>query len=212
MNKYCVYRHVFPDGMIYIGACTNPKRRWGRGSGYFYDKNIYSMILNHGWANIKHEILFDNLSKVEAFEKESELIKKLKRETPLFCINKIVHTRLPPEVSDITRQKNRLSSVGRKQSKEFCNMIKELHTGNSYRKGATVSKETRKKISDSHLGIKAYNAKAVLQFTPDMQLIKEWDCIMDIQRELGFLNNAIVAHLKGKSTLSYGYIWRYKNG
>jgi hypothetical protein len=53
--------------------------------------------------------------------------------------------------------------------------------------------------------------KNVLQYSLNMDLIKEWDSVMDIQRSLSFCESAIRRCCYGKSKTSYGYIWRYAN-
>ena len=75
MDNYSVYKHTFPDGKVYIGISINPKTRWSRGHGYKNNKIMDKEIKNVGWENITHEILFENLSKEEANNKEKELIK-----------------------------------------------------------------------------------------------------------------------------------------
>ena len=75
-NKtYYVYKHTFPNKKIYIGITSlNPKNRWESGSGYAKQKFMHNAITKYGWNNIKHEILFINLTKEEAEQKEKELI------------------------------------------------------------------------------------------------------------------------------------------
>ena len=65
MDNYKIYKHTFPNGKVYIGLTSQePKKRWGSdGNGYYGQKYIYRAIKKYGWKNIKHEILFDNLSK-----------------------------------------------------------------------------------------------------------------------------------------------------
>ena len=75
MNNYNVYKHTFPDGKIYIGVSTNPLKRWSNGHGYYFNVELDKAIKEVGWENIKHEILFDRLSKEEAEQKEIELNK-----------------------------------------------------------------------------------------------------------------------------------------
>lgn len=64
---------------MYIGiTCQKPEYRWKNGKGYKNNCYFFRAILKHGWDNIKHEILFTNLTKEEACEKEMQLIKKYK--------------------------------------------------------------------------------------------------------------------------------------
>ena len=76
-NAYCVYMHTLKlDGRKYIGITKNsPKRRWQNGRGYRHNAYFGSAIEKYGWAAFKHEILFENLSQEQAFNKEKALIK-----------------------------------------------------------------------------------------------------------------------------------------
>lgn len=76
MNNYCVYKHTSPAGKIYIGITSKtPNKRWSNGYGYIKNTDFYSDIVKYGWDNFKHEILFTDLSQIEAWKKEKELIK-----------------------------------------------------------------------------------------------------------------------------------------
>ena len=78
-NKYIVYKHTTPRGKVYIGITGNTvERRWQNGRNYKNNKHFTNAIKKYGWDNIKHEILFDNLTKEQAEEKEILLIKKYK--------------------------------------------------------------------------------------------------------------------------------------
>ena len=52
-------------------------------------------------------------------------------------------------------------------------------------------------------------SKSVLQFTLENKFIKKWDCVMDIERELGIKSGAISNCCLGKSKTSGNYIWKY---
>ena len=54
-----------------------------------------------------------------------------------------------------------------------------------------------------------HNSKPVLMLSLEGVLINKFDSIMGAERKTGVLNNAIVAHLKGRSSQAGGYIWRY---
>ena len=85
---YIVYKHTSPSGKVYIGVTSlRPEERWGGGAGYVKNKHFNRAIKKYGWENIKHEILFDNLSKEDAFKIEIELIKEY-RSTPCSIIFK----------------------------------------------------------------------------------------------------------------------------
>lgn len=61
----------------------------------------------------------------------------------------------------------------------------------------------RKKGGEHHL------SKKVKQYNIQGNLIKEWDCIRDIERSLGFAHTNISKCCKGKIREVYGYVWKY---
>lgn len=68
-KKYCVYKHTAPNGKVYIGQTQNTAmERWANGKGYTCHKHgwFWKAIEKYGWDNIKHEILYDNLTKEAA--------------------------------------------------------------------------------------------------------------------------------------------------
>lgn len=90
-KNYSVYKHTFPNGKIYIGITkTSPENRWNKGYGYMGQELIMGAIIEYGWRNIKHEVLYSNLSKDEAREIESKLIKELKSYNRDFGYNILV--------------------------------------------------------------------------------------------------------------------------
>lgn len=77
-RKYFVYRHITPDGLIYVGATSfkKPEKRWGNGRCYQANKRFTDAVNFFGWDNIKHEILAKGLPKEEAHAMERELIRE----------------------------------------------------------------------------------------------------------------------------------------
>ena len=76
-ESWSVYIHTSPSNKVYIGITSQePQKRWGNGSNYSKQKYFYAAIQKYGWENIKHEVLFNNLTEEEAKQKEIELIAK----------------------------------------------------------------------------------------------------------------------------------------
>ena len=85
---FSVYLHIAPNGKKYVGItsrCVN--ERWQNGNGY-KSQIFYRAIRKYGWDNIEHIVLFENLTKGEAEEKEKELIKKYNSNNPKFGYNR----------------------------------------------------------------------------------------------------------------------------
>lgn len=76
-NNYIVYKHTTPSGKVYIGITSKtPTDRWAGGFGYEHQPYFFRAIVKYGWINIKHEILYENLTKEEAETIEIRLIKE----------------------------------------------------------------------------------------------------------------------------------------
>lgn len=89
-NNYCVYKHISPDGKVYIGITSRykPELRWGKdGVGYKNNDALYADIQKFGWENFAHEILAQNLTEAEAVAVESSLIKIMQTTNPLIGYN-----------------------------------------------------------------------------------------------------------------------------
>lgn len=52
-------------------------------------------------------------------------------------------------------------------------------------------------------------SKSILQFSKDNSFIRKWDCIMDVQRELGYDNKQICSCLKNRQKKAKGFKWVY---
>lgn len=129
-GKYVVYKHTSPSGKVYIGITSKSvERRWLNGRGYS-TQMFYRAILKYGWDNIRHEILYVNLTKEEAEQKEIELIAYYKSNQPDFGYNIANGGNCAGSVAEETKRK-----------------LSELH------KGKTPSEETRKKLSEATSGI-----------------------------------------------------------
>lgn len=76
-GNYTVYKHTTPNNKVYIGITKKkPSDRWASGFGYEHQIYFFRAIVKYGWLNIKHEILYENLTEKEAKEIEIRLIKE----------------------------------------------------------------------------------------------------------------------------------------
>lgn len=194
-ERYTVYMHTVPNGRRYIGiTCQQPERRWRGGMHYDYNKRFFLVIVQYGWDNIKHEILYENLSKAEAKQKEIELIEEYKTNQEEYGYNMTSGGDGAPNCTKSieTREKLSKANKGKKHTEEARRKIGEAH-------------------KELHLGGKSPSAKKVLQYDLDGNFIKEWDSFMDIQRELGVSYQNVWKVCNGKTEKFLGYVWKYKN-
>lgn len=150
--SYCVYVHVTPSNKRYIGiTCQNPIYRWGNGHNYKNNLHFYNAILKYGWDNIRHEILFTNLTKEEACQKEIELIARYKSNNPEFGYNHSTGGELSRtgcrghHLSEETKEKLRQANLGKKASEET---REKLRGRTPWNKGKPWSEEVRQRLSE----------------------------------------------------------------
>ena len=86
---FSVYKHTnLINGKVYIGITSKiPKRRWQNGTGYRTQQLFWRAIKKYGWDNFHSEVLFSNLSKEDACNKEIELISLYKSNNNNFGYN-----------------------------------------------------------------------------------------------------------------------------
>ncbi len=150
---YTVYMHICPNSKKYIGITKqNPKKRWINGKGYKTNDYFFRAIQKYSWDNIKHEILFSNLTKEEAEQKEIELIafyKSNQREYGYNIENGGSHI---GNVSEETKKKISIANKGRKISEKTKEKIKRNNA--KYWLDKKRSEEVKQKISKGNKGKK----------------------------------------------------------
>ena len=152
-RNYTVYMHICPNGKKYIGAtCQHPNRRFRNGFGYagtrFYDKGI----IPFGWDNIKHIILYKNLTEEEAFSKEKFLIKYYKTQDYCFGYNiedggkfSKMSKETKEKLSELAKERYKITKhpwVGRNHTEETKIKISNMNSN--------PSEKTRRKMSENH--------------------------------------------------------------
>lgn len=149
---YKVYKHTFPNNKVYIGiTIQNPEERWLNGKGYHHNDYMINAINKYGWENVKHEILFNNLTKEQAINKEIELIALYKSNQREFGYNIESGGSYAGSVSEETKKKISVKLKGRKMPKEFVEKLRIINTNR------IVSEETREKIRQARLGRKGWH-------------------------------------------------------
>lgn len=70
---------------------------------------------------------------------------------------------------------------------------------------------TAKRNGDSHRWTKSSCSVPIVQLSINGDLIKMWDCMSDVKRQLGFGHSHISQCCSGKRSSAYGFIWKYAN-
>lgn len=154
---YIVYKHTCPNGKIYIGITSQRlDNRCRKGKGYCNNILFYRAINKYGWENFSHEILFTELTKEEAEQKEIEMIAQYKSNQREFGYNIANGGNCIGMFNEETREKMRQANLGKKQSVETIMKRAEALKGEKhYLYGKHLSEETKRKLSESHKGKKA---------------------------------------------------------
>ena len=117
VRDYKVYKHTTPSGKVYIGIThRNPLTRWAGGFGYKTQAYFWRAIVKYGWINIKHEILYEGLTKKEAKEIEVRLIKEYNSQDINCGYNIMPGGDIHPEMPEYVKEKLSKARTGKKWS------------------------------------------------------------------------------------------------
>lgn len=224
-KRYYVYMHIFPNDKKYIGiTCRKPEYRWGKnGVGYKPNNDkrsskIWNAIQKYGWDNVNHEILYENLSKEDACDKECELINYYQTRNDEFGYNIAfgggVQT-IPDEtrlkISQSRKGKNygyigeNAPMYGKHHTEETKEKIREAMLGkNNPFYGKCHSDETKRKEIIAHFD----QSKSVDQYDKDGNLINSYVSIRDASRKTGINRRCIMDALNGVQKTAGGYLWK----
>jgi len=232
-NEHKLYAHIFPNGKIYIGITKLVlNNRWKNGKGYKNAIFVKRAIEKYGWDNIKHKLILDKLSKDEAQRLEIEYISKFKSNNKEYGYNIESGGNLGSvglKRSAETIQKMRMANLGKIMKLETKLKISESLKGRSFtpeqrikrgeaqkgiknhRYGTTASDDTKRKMSDSQIkgGLHRWAVKVKQLDINTEVVIKEWECINDICKELKVTHSCISDCCRGEQKTSKGFKWRY---
>lgn len=226
---YKVYKHTLPkevsgkdNDMVYIGITSqeNPWNRWGiHKAHYEYNQHFSRAISKYSWENFLHEVLFIDLTKEEAEQKEIELIAYYNSTNDKFGYNKANGGSSVGKHTEETRNilsekaKKRFENpennpmYGKHHSEEAKRKISEKATGRGH------SEEAKQKMSNQRVGEK--NAMYGQTHTQEARekiakaLGHSVRCIetgiiypseIEAKRQTGVDNTMIHRYLKGKAS------------
>lgn len=230
---YKVYIHHFPNNKVYIGITKlNISDRWREGKGYKTQILMYRAIQKYGWDNIKHEVVFDNLTQEEAEQKEKELIQKYKSNDSEYGYNIESGGNSKGKMSEAEKKKrserfrgknNPMSGVRRfgaenpmygkkwtdEQKKAHSEKIKGRFCGDKNPMyGKKHSAEELHKMSVRNIGSKNPNSKKVRC----IETGKIYNCINDAAIEMKTSPSNLSSCLRGFTRTAAGFNWEYFGG
>lgn len=190
MNKWCVYVHIFPNKKRYVGITSRkPNDRWKNGEGY-KRQYVYKAIQKYKWHNIDHKILYTDLSKEEAEQKEIELIKEFKSNNVKYGYNIDNGGMSCGQHSETTKKKMSFIASNRKG-----------------RLNPFYGKHHIKKTIET---IKSKTGIKIKQYDLSGNFIKEWNSQNEIYNELHIDRKSVRLCCKGIYKQAGGYIWTEK--
>lgn len=195
-KNWTVYMHISPSGKRYIGITSQKiQQRWRSGKGYKI--NIFcNAIKKYGWENIKHEILFENLTKEEAEKKEIELIAYYKSNQKEYGYNIQNGGNCLGTHSLSTKNKISKALKNKPKSKEAIENARKgllmfYRNNPGYNNGHFVSEETKNKIRKANKGHK---------ITPEQ---KEKQCMSLMGEKNPMYNKHHTIEARRKMSLNY---------
>lgn len=209
---YCIYKHTSPSGKVYIGmTCQNPpEKRWQNGNGYKQCSRFWNAIQKYGWDNFEHEILFDELTKSDACDKEKDLIALYDSTNPNCGYNITVGGEFCPpniEIGDDVRKK--ISERYKGENNPNYGNHKIAGENNPFY-GKHHSEEIKQKLRELAKGRASPRRKVILQLDKNYNFIAEYKSMTEAHNKTGCSLSDICSCCKGKLKSAGGFIWRYK--
>ena len=192
---YTVYCHTNKiNGKKYVGITKKkPERRWQNGTGYKSSPHFHNAIQQYGWYNFSHEILYTDLTKKEAEEKEVELIREWNTTDRRYGYNCESGGNANKNLSEETRRKQS-ESAKRRIARDGAPMKGRVYSD--------AEKENMKKAF-------SHRAKPVIMFALNDAFLKIFNSVSDAARAVDGDKTRIIKCCKGSANSAYGFKWRY---
>lgn len=217
-NVYSVYKHTNTfNGKVYIGiTCRVPQKRWGKnGSGYKSNIHFWNAIQKYGWEiGFRHEILYSDLTKVQAEKLEIELISHYKSNYPEYGYNIANGGNSRGKMSESMKKKISIANTGKLRSLESRKKMSDRAKETSMERSERF-KKVRSTFSNWNDGI-LMTEEQIDRFKGNtyrpvrcIELNKVYKSVSYASRELGLHQSLITKVCSGKRKTTGGYHFEY---
>lgn len=118
---------------------------------------------------------------------------------------------------ELELDKDKKKDENKHYTMKYCTWLPKPENVSLANKGKHHTEETKLKISENNpktmqgkFGSDHPSSKKVVQYDKQtLELIKIWDSMMDVERELGIANSHISSCCKGKLKSAGGFVWKY---
>lgn len=217
-----IYKITSPTNRIYIGQSVNIEKRFRRykiiASNVKGQTRLFRSLTKYGSENHFFEVIEEcEIDKLNERERYYQDLYNCIGDNGLNCKLTKVNDR-SGKVSKFTLSrisKSQLGNnnwLGKKHTQETKDKISKANKGRRYSKEINL-KKGRKGIIPPLKGIFGVNhplSKKVIQYDLYGNIIKEWDCLSDIKRDLFYHIGNISSCCSGNLKTYKGYIWKYK--
>ena len=220
---YTVYQHINKiNGKIYIGITSRiPEIRWGaNGSNYKSSPHFYSAIQKYGWNNFEHNILFENLTKEQACEKEQELIKQFNSMNRKYGYNSTSGGEIFT-MNEETKQKISQALKGNTNGANHPCSEKKRQKISQAQKDRTFTEEHKQKLSEAakkrHVPCSDEKKKILSKSYPHKRKVyceetnTIYESVQECARQLNLEATNISKVCRGKGKTVKGYHLKYFN-
>ena len=207
-NRYVVYRHIFPNGKSYVGITSQYPfwRRWRSGSGYYKQPKMYNAIQKYGWENVRHEILAEGLSLVEANRVEQEMVSKFDSVENGYNISSGGGGTHGIPCSEETKVKIGQANRG-KPGGDGSQLVQYMKEHGPWNKGKPLTGEHYRKVAEERK--KRCNRRIACYDPITHELLKIYDSCTNAAVAVGVSKENISRCAHGGRKTSAGYEWRY---
>ena len=124
-----------------------------------------------------------------------------------FRVHRLVAQSFIPNPNNLPliNHKNQIVNDNRVENLEWCDV---KYNNNYADRNIKVGKASKKRMLGK-FGKDSYKSLPVIQYTRTGELIRKWDCISEIEREIGIKHQDISKCCKGKQKTAGGFVWKY---